>query len=281
MNSRHKILQLLALHLIIFLTLPSCKDDPDEVVCGENPCLPCNFSEEVAALYDQLNEMYENDCVSCLEDFLETWYAKYPPREEIPDSNRWLHELYRDVYTPWDLGAFTYMDTFNHFYYKPDMNQGVDYYIVRDEFSFMGKDIIEFRPVVNSENVKVLYLRPEYELALSCFLDFFLIGFPRPGPLKLDRTELEKREAFLENFLQITTDLLGAMDTFGRELDNYTLTYYRLENAPVISNVVKFSDSTAAVSIFISRIHWNTEIAKGNDGWYPIEIKLKWDGSLL
>jgi len=281
MNSRHKILQLLALHLIIFLTLPSCKDDPDEVVCGENPCLPCNFSEEVAALYDQLNEMYENDCVSCLEDFLETWYAKYPPREEIPDSNRWLHELYRDVYTPWDLGAFTYMDTFNHFYYKPDMNQGVDYYIVRDEFHFMGEDITEFKPVLDTENVKVLYLRPEYELALSCFLDYSTSGSPTPGPLKLDRTELEKRESFLENFLQITTDLIGSMDQNGDKLENYLLHYYRLENVPVIVGILKYSDSTASVALFINRISWSTEIAKGENGWKPVEIKLAWDGSSL
>jgi len=262
-------------------SLNSCNNDSEEVVCGSNPCQPCNFSEEVAALYDQLNEMYEDNCVSCLEDFLETWHAKYPPREEIPDSNRLLYEIYRDVYTPWDLGAFTYMDTFNHFYYKPDMNQGVDYYIVRDEVGFNGEYIKEFRPVVDTENVKILYLRPEYELALSCFLDFYLIGFPRPGPRKLNRTELEKREAFLENYLQITTDLLGAMDKFGSNLDNYTLTYYRLANVPLITTIGIFSDSTAGVSIFISRIHWETEIAKGNDGWYPVEIELKWDGSLL
>jgi hypothetical protein len=34
------------------------------------------------------------------------------------------------VYTPWDLGTYTYMDTMQHPYYTPDLNQGVSYYIV-------------------------------------------------------------------------------------------------------------------------------------------------------
>ena len=256
-------------------SLNSCNNDSEEVVCGSNPCQPCNFSEEVAALYDQLNEMYEDNCVSCLEDFLETWHAKYPPREEIPDSNRLLYEIYRDVYTPWDLGAFTYMDTMKHPYYTPDLNQGVKYYIIRD----YKIDKNEFlRPVVSAENVKVLYLRPEYELSLSCFLDHY--DRSAPGPLKLNRSELDNREKFLENYFQVAKRwfLVDALNQ--DQMSSYVFSYYYLETQPYIGGFIFSSDSIAKTRIHIGPIEWDVIITKKDDEWLPIEIKLSDEGLL-
>jgi hypothetical protein len=287
MRSLFQITRLWIFYLGVFYLLASCNNDPEEV-CGNNPCEPCNFSAEVATLYNQLNEMYQANCVSCLEDFLDTWQAKYPPREAIPEEDRWLHELYRDVYTPHDLGAFTYMDTMNHPYYRVDMNQGFKYIIVNDNFDYGSavppsdnRDITGFRPVVNADGAEILYLRPEYDLALSCFLDYSGVPFvARTGPLNLTREELEKRELFLENYFQLSKVLRGTPTQAGNRIEDYVFGYFRTETFPWISSIDKTSDSTATVRLLISTIDWETKVVK-RDTWEFVDSKLKWDGAAL
>ena len=291
MKNSFKMFRLLLLSLTLSLFFVSCNEDTDEVVCGENPCEPCNLSEEVAALYDQLNEMYENDCVHCLEDFLETWQAKYPPRVEIPETDRWLHEIYQDVYTPWNLSAFTKMDTMNHFYYKNELNQGMEYYIINDNFYTSEEYKKFFQPMVTTEQVQVLYLRPEYQLALSCFLNFFRqhsseypqnFGGVQLGVLNLSIPELTKRVQFLENYIKVTPRWFYFGSPYIREDEEYYIfNYYNLDTQPWIAGIYQMSDTTAWLDVIIGNFSWDTKVAKTEDGWKPVEIRLTGDDSLM
>jgi len=266
--------------LLFGIYLSSCTGN-DVVPCNEHPCTPCNTYTEVSIRYNELNEFYQNNCVTCLEGFFNEWAEKYPPKESIPDSAKWLYDLFEQFYVPQSSAEIFEIDDPN---LAPNQYTGTKYYIVNDQIALVLGDtnskalvLEDFRPKISSSSVIPLYARQEFTDAIACFLNNKLPFGEKHADISDE--EREKRLEFLENFIKLTPRSWSVSAASGIE---YIFGDPIIETQPLISEIlVSVNLDSAIIDHQIGTWQFLSKYKKTDSSWELSESVMEWDGSYL
>ncbi len=141
--------------------------------CLGDTCYTCLLNDKAELIYDQLLDAYYSDSHADLENILSTWSDISKPDSFIADSLKDVYAVYKAFFSPWDLSRITESEFGNSLY------EHTKYYVISPiiSYNYSFKDspkstytIDNFRPVINNESVKLLYLTDTYESALNCYL---------------------------------------------------------------------------------------------------------------
>ncbi|MBN2092147.1 hypothetical protein JW964_21185, partial [candidate division KSB1 bacterium] len=197
-------------------------------------------------ILENLTDAYSKDSDSLLNKFLENWYHAYQPKssDEISSENeliQYAYEIFDKFYSPFDLARIGRSEWGDSLYY------GVDYIIVQNSIKLLVYDsdslkfnsifdntdslilkkidVTDFRPPVQFEQARVLYLTSEYDSCLNRFLKtthnpLGADGLMNPASAK---GESLARQMFLNRHLRIIHGHWGG--------------YWHLETHPFVFNI--------------------------------------------
>lgn len=176
----------------------------------------------------ELEHAYKNKSTSELNIFLTKWNnslkPNFPTNNYNNDTIRNIHEIYREFYKPFDLlklGDWEWGNKLNsnskfaliqhRLYYNivslDNLREGENKFKfeVKKEDILKADSIIGFRPNLTFENHKILYLTPEYKIALNKFLGTQSGKFGKPNIMHVSRPrkQSEKRYQFIRPYLPI------------------------------------------------------------------------------
>jgi len=211
----------ITLATLIYLSTVSCEKlndsdtlngNPNDTIpvlidtCISDTCHTCDLIESAESIYYKLLNAYSDSCVNCLELILAKWEDKYPVKVDIPDSVQDVYEVYKEFYSPWDLGRISESEFGDNIY------SGYSHYVIQNtikynynfrSYSSEHFTLNDFRPSIKNDTVHVYYLKEDYANALNCFLgsEYLSLGSGNIMSPALPDGESYLRYKFLNNYL--------------------------------------------------------------------------------
>jgi len=232
-------------------------------------------------LLDNLEKFYELNSHDSLMLFLSEWHALIPSSKaeyiNYNDTISNLYQIFKELYKPFKFGNFNadnYFENINEYIViQGDIEYAVysdkDYQIylayTTDGFpndslrnKFKLKKLLGFRPIINFDSIKYLYLTSEYKEALNSFLgtehselgagDIMNTAFPKD--------ETFNRYKFLSPTLPIVHGHWGG--------------YWHLETFPIVYSIVldeKFNHALIDYRVSIGQTVRNYKLIKIKGHW--------------
>ncbi len=236
----------------------------------------------------ELETSYKQKSNSKLENFLNNWNydlkSNYP-NDKIPnDTIKIIYDVYNEFYKPFDLlelGNWEWGNELNSnsrfaliqnkIYYNivslDSIKSGENKYKFEiEKEQILKKDsIIDFRPKLFFENHKVLFLTPEYKIALNKFLGTQSTKLGRPNIMSVSRPkkQSQKRYSFIRPYLPI--------------LHGHWGDYWNIETSPIIYGFYLSKNLDQAKILYIVGYQGGeTYLVKENGKWIIKESKATW-----
>ena len=257
------------LMIIFSIMLITCTKISDIDNCTDEPCNTYSLDSTALIIYDKLMEAYNESCTSCLEQILLDWKSVSIPDSDIPDSLKFIYDVYKEFYSPWNLARISDSEFGDYIY------EGVSYYIIQNILRYdynltpgtYGNyyTIKPFQPEITNDTINVLYLKNEYMLALNFFLGSNpLIGGSYDYMLPdLSVGEINDRYSFLHNYLLFFHGHWG--------------NYWHLETHPEVSNIsFNYSRDSALVFFRLGYQGGEVTLSKVNYEWVIVEHRMTW-----
>jgi hypothetical protein len=187
---------------------------------------------EIHQIADSLIEAYDQNSVQKLNSFLEFWSTincPYLPEKISNDTVRNVYDIYLSLYNPFDLTELTRDQI------KFNMYSELSFIIIQNkvyyDFNYNGIEIpgrdsiVDFRPPVHFQDIKILYLTYEFKEALKIYLGNFpnLTNSNNADILNQSSFEVEEKIEFLSQLLGIVSSLNGD--------------YWHIETQPEITSI--------------------------------------------
>lgn len=249
----------------MLFTIISCtKNDEDPIEREKRDPL------ELEQVIDTLNDAYASNSISKLEEFLDVWYKDVrgiSTTQISKDIEEDIYRLFQEFYNPFNISRLGYHEW-------GEMYEGLEYVVVQNSIvydfrydsinitkSFRSNDteydsITDFRPVLEFEDAKVLYLTETYAAALNMFLGSDYFPFEEYGlePPELTNEEINLRYNFLQNSLAIVHGHWGL--------------YWHIETHPFVFSIHLNEDVTKALLYFrVGYMFGEAELKKENGNW--------------
>lgn len=199
--------------LLLFFALciiSACeKSQDDDDIDNKKKTVPGLQPQEII---DSLNDAYTANSKVKLKRILDYWHLENQSinNSEIENGTvRNIYEVFQEFYTPLDIGRLGWHE------WGSDIYKDVKYIIVQNkiyyDFGFdsdmdnLTDTIFDFRPDIAFDNVDILYLTLNYEIALNAFLgsEFYPLGTYGIMNPALPAEESYKRQQFLNQYLMI------------------------------------------------------------------------------
>jgi len=231
----------------------------------------------------KLKKAYEAKSQSQLESFLQQWQSESTPLtslDSLSDLQKDAYLIYMDFYNPYNLNRVGEAEMDDSSYV------GIDYVIIQnsiptttykadtlDASVFKNKDSLKlssekiknFRPDIQFEQAKALYLFPKYSKAINKFLGSksYPLGFGGIMSPSSARGESAERLKFLNERVRILHGHWGG--------------YWHIETHPFIYGIDFNQSRTEAIVSF--RLGYEGGVAfyeKNNGKWELTVSRIKW-----
>jgi len=264
------------IQLVIIFILTSFSN-----IISQNRILIDQYQKELETSYKQKSN-------SRLENFLNNWNydlkSNYPNDKVPNDTIRVIYDIYKEFYKPLDLlklGNWEWGNDLNSNSRFVLIQNKIYYNIVsldninnsENEYKFeikkeqiLRKDsIIDFRPNLIFENHKVLFLTPEYKIALNNFLGNQSTKFGKPNIMSVSRPkkQSQKKYNFIRSYLPILHGHWGG--------------YWNIETSPTIYGFYLNKNLDQAKILYVVGYQGGeTYLVKENGKWIINESKATW-----
>lgn len=241
-----------------------------------------SIKPQTLCLEKDLEYAYKNKSTENAERIFNEWskslganYNNNYPNEEIKS----VYEVYAEFYKPYDLlklGSWEWGNELNSKSKYVLIQNRIDFSIYdsnniekldekEETISFKKDSIIDFRPKVNIESSKILYLLPKYRKELVNFLGTQSSKFGKPNIMSVSRPKKQsaKRYEFIRPFLPILHGHWGG--------------YWEIETSPKVFNIF-FNKNLTMAKVFFSVGYQGGEtiFVKENEKWIIKESKATW-----
>lgn len=241
--------------------------------------LTCFSQEELK----NLEKAYKNKSQNHFSQFLQKWQDESTPITSLvslSDLKKDVYEIYKDFYNPYNLQRIGTGEWGNELYsdveyvviqnsifintYKTDsLNFGI---FTNTDSLIQSKDsIINFRPELQFEQAKTLYLLPKYQIVINKFLGSksFPLGFGGIMNPSRARGKSAKRLDFLNKKLKIIHGHWGG--------------YWHIETHPEVFSIDFNNDKTIA-KVNYRLVYQGGEAVyiKQNNEWKLKDAHLTW-----
>lgn len=220
------------------------------------------ISESVNEILDGLEDAYKNNSDSLYKEVLDTWHNDIPPKpfdalsSEIEKD---IYKIFQVIYNPFDISRLG-----NHEWGEP--YEGYNYAVVQNyvfyNYSYENENyeerdsIGDFRPEINLDGKAILYLVPNYNIAINTFLgiEFDPLGTGGIIDPATPTGESQKRLEFLWKYLAIIPGHWGW--------------YYHIETHPEVSMICFNEEADKARAYFrIGYMFGEAEFEKYHNVW--------------
>lgn len=233
-------------------------------------------------LEKDLEYAYKNKSTENMEKIFNEWnkslnanYNNNYPNEEIKS----VYEVYAEFYKPYDLlklGDWEWGNELNSNSRYVLIQNRIDYKIYDSDnlekiaenektISYKKDSIIDFRPRLNIENSKILYLLPKYRKELVNFLGTQSSKFGKPNIMSVSRSKKQsaKRYKFIRPFLPILSGHWGG--------------YWEIETSPEVF-FISFNKIFTEAKVFFSVGYQGgkTFLVKENGKWIIKDSRATW-----
>ena len=263
--------------VIAFLGLISCRQEKKTSAIKVKDVYQSTYT--VSQLCDKLEFSFKHSQYDSLRRIFVEWNGTISPNSEDfiyqNDTINAIFSIYREFYKPFDLLKLGEWEWGN------DLNSECEYVVVQNKiyYSVLSRrkiddfdweeskiDSIEnFRPPVNLDMNKVLYLTNEYAEAITNFLGTESTEFGEGNIMNPSRAkgESEKRYEILRQFISILHGHWGG--------------YWHIETHPIIS-VLVFNNTLTKAKIYF-RVGYQggeTFLEKRDNNWIITESEATW-----
>lgn len=249
--------------IFISIVLFSCKNPKSY---KENPLIsdkyiPTYTQQEILNKLNKGYKIYEEkNTIDSFQKTFDEWNKNIKPNSKDfiyqNDTIKAVYSIYNAVYKPFNLSILGKLEVRNDFNFNSiyTVVQNKIYYSVveSDSFSnyyqFFSKEdsISNFRPLIGTRKTKILYLVPEYKLALEKFLNEEIS---------------EKKYKIIRNLIPI--------------FHAPSLNYWNLETQPQIDKI--YFNRSLSKSIVSFRVRYEggeAQLIKTVNGWKIIQSKI-------
>ncbi|MEZ5006697.1 MAG: hypothetical protein R2753_00960 [Chitinophagales bacterium] len=258
--------------ILLFVSIVSCSDDMNEVIpdyipqdstandtviipidtTGLYQCYICRFDSAYVVdftahqqqLFNELNDAYNSNCLSCLLSFFKTWQISYESTDISlieNDTIKAVYDIYKAFYRPWDLYTF-YDGEFGN-----NLFSGIEFMIIQEEIFYNTEidtpqylahndRIDNFRPAISSDAnpINPVYLNEDYRKVLNYFLGVGYIRRSCGG--NQDCFDLPQKS----NFINQAVRILGEHWDDGWHLETHPYIFNISFNAQLDSAFINF-----------------------------------------
>ncbi len=250
--------------IILIFSIHGCDDGNND----DNP--DKRLSKSAQMIYDNLLVAYNNSCISCLKEVLDDWNRKYEPKSNIPDSIKDVYKVFKEIYSPWDLGRMSKSEWGDSIY------SGISYYVIQTsiKYGFHYKEyvdeninLIDFRPSILVDTIKLLYLTDDYNSAINYFLgtDYILVGYDNKEENVIIVPELPPGESQLRvNYLR---NYLHIFDGF----------WWHFKTHPEVKQI-SFTNNKDSAQVYFRIGYEGGEVflAKEHNEWNIVNYRMTW-----
>lgn len=242
-----------------------------------------SIKSQTLNLEKDLEYAYKNKSNESLEKIFNEWnksLSAYYINDNYPNEEiKSVYEVYAEFYKPHDLlklGDWEWGNELNSKSKYVLIQNRIDFKIYDSDniekiaenertISFKKDSIIDFRPKLNIENSKTLYLLPKYRKELVNFLGTQSTKFGKTNIMSVSRQKKQsaKRYGFIRPYLPILHGHWGG--------------YWEIETSPEVFNII-FNKNLTEAKIFFSVGYQGgeTTLIKENDKWIIKESKATW-----
>lgn len=244
------------------------KPDPAITVdtCSAGFCYSCILDSTEEQLFYTLMDGFNKSSSRDLKDFLDKWAEEYEVKSHIPDSLEDVYAIYKEFYSPWELGRITGGE------YKWDGYPDITYYIIQSTISYNFNydtsgtsltTIDEFRPAIANETKILLSLTDQYSSVINCFLGSDTAFWSNTkNRAYIDEDEYLKYE-YLSSHLKFHPGHWG--------------NYWHIKTHPAVSRI-SFNESmdSALVYYYINSRGGEVVMGKSDGEWGIVDSYLTW-----
>ena len=229
----------------------------------------CNYScdkevtpdiKSAEELSEELERAFQSSSSTDLDQFFAKWNTSLSSNTGRNDVEKNIYEIYKEFYSPFDLtrlGDWEWGNSLNSNCKYAAVQNKIYYAVVEKEvfntwYNIEKFDSIsDFRPQLNLEKGKILYLLPEYEKALIMFV----------GTVASEGTDI--RSKFVRPYIPILYAHEG-----GR---------WFLATHPEINRILLTPDKTVAKLFFrVGFQGGETTLEKNNNMWKITDSRVTW-----
>lgn len=265
--------------IAVFGALISCRENHENKKNSTSVLDTCRPVYSISKLNDKFEFAFKNNSLDTLEQIFVDWNKTLKPntREfmEQNDTIKAVFTVYKEFYMPLDLlklGNWEWGNKLNSDCKYVLVQNKIFYSIVEsgnfDDFSWQSSriDSIEnFRPPLNLDYKKVLYLTSEYNKSLNQFLGTESTKMGDPNIMNPSRPagESEIRYEMIRPFIPILHGHWGG--------------YWHLETHPYVSRILFNKNLTEAnINFRVGYQGGEATLKKTLNGWIISESKSTW-----
>jgi hypothetical protein len=259
---------------IIFILLLSCKN---KVI--NNTYVPTYSSKQIK---DRINKYYNLDLKDSLIAFIDEWNKNIVPVSENyanqNDTIKNIYTLFADLYRPLKFGDIKISNYFKNKIKYIVIQNVINYDVVcweefnylrkmanteptnKNYFLYKTKRMLNFRPEVNIDTIKHLYLTKEYSIGFNEFLGskYLPIDSGNIANDTISEEETNRRQNFICSLIPVVQGYWGG--------------YWHIETFPIVKKIIfdnKFKHALVDFRRSVSNTICGYSLQKVRGHWVP------------